>query len=190
MINSLVAYANTFRLENRSFLRGSRPRPWQSICLAWIHSTGRSGLPPTRGQIDDLGPRSSEVVAVQLLPDYLKSRPFFAPVTNTNKMSRFAPHKPSNSTPRATQDTVCQKCLGRGHYTFNCKAAAVPYRTRPSRTQMLENPDKFSGVPGGKRASAGGPSVELPEEFLSKCVRSRRVAQLRVFELMNDISIL
>jgi len=31
---------------------------------------------------------------------------------------------------------------------------------------MLENPDKFKGVLGGERA--GGPSVELPEEFLSK----------------------
>ena len=97
---------------------------------------------------------------------HLGSRPHLHALTNADKMSRFAPHKSSNSNPRATQDTVCQKCLGRGHYTYNCKAAAVPYKTRPSRTQLLENPDKFSSVLGGKQA--GGPSVEIPEEFLSK----------------------
>jgi Zinc knuckle len=88
------------------------------------------------------------------------------PSPSSNKMSRFAPHKLSNSNPRATQDTVCQKCLGRGHYTYNCKVAAVPYKSRPSRTQMLENPDKYSDVLSGKRA--GGPSVDVPEEFLGK----------------------
>jgi len=31
---------------------------------------------------------------------------------------------------------------------------------------MLENPDRFNGALGGKKA--GGPSVEVPEEFLSK----------------------
>ncbi|KIM24712.1 hypothetical protein M408DRAFT_230775 [Serendipita vermifera MAFF 305830] len=77
-------------------------------------------------------------------------------------MSRFAPHRPSSSNPRPSADTVCQKCLQRGHYTFNCKTTARPYATRPSRTQMLENPDKFAKI--------ARPAVneDLPDEFLSK----------------------
>ncbi|CAI6338562.1 unnamed protein product [Periconia digitata] len=38
--------------------------------------------------------------------------------------------------------TVCQKCLQRGHYSYECKATAQerPYKSRPSRTQQLLNP--------------------------------------------------
>ena len=76
-------------------------------------------------------------------------------------MSRFAPHRPSASNPRATKDTVCQKCLGKGHFTYNCKSTARPYITRPSRTQMLEQPDKYA--PRGR-----GDGSDVPPEFLSK----------------------
>ncbi|KAI1738928.1 zinc knuckle-domain-containing protein [Xylaria scruposa] len=46
---------------------------------------------------------------------------------------------PSKSTPANVQ---CQKCLRRGHYSYECKAAAQerPYIARPSRTQQLFNP--------------------------------------------------
>ncbi|KAI0858143.1 zinc knuckle-domain-containing protein [Xylaria cubensis] len=46
---------------------------------------------------------------------------------------------PSKSTPANVQ---CQKCLRRGHYSYECKAAAQerPYIARPSRTQQLLNP--------------------------------------------------
>lgn len=44
---------------------------------------------------------------------------------------------------RATPQTLCQKCLKKGHYSYECKAAAQqrPYVTRPSRTQQLANPE-------------------------------------------------
>ncbi|KAI0202081.1 zinc knuckle-domain-containing protein [Astrocystis sublimbata] len=46
---------------------------------------------------------------------------------------------PTKSTPASVQ---CQKCLKRGHYSYECKAAAQerPYVARPSRTQQLRNP--------------------------------------------------
>ncbi|KAF2142602.1 uncharacterized protein K452DRAFT_297859 [Aplosporella prunicola CBS 121167] len=43
---------------------------------------------------------------------------------------------------RATPSTTCQKCLKKGHYSYECKASAQerPYLSRPSRTQQLFNP--------------------------------------------------
>jgi len=67
-------------------------------------------------------------------------------------MSKYAPHGRSSNQPRATSSTICQKCLGRGHFVYECKNTR-PYVTRPSRTQQLENPKKFK------------PSVEVVEEF-------------------------
>ncbi|KAI5923161.1 zinc knuckle-domain-containing protein [Camillea tinctor] len=47
---------------------------------------------------------------------------------------------PSKVTPANVQ---CQKCLKRGHYSYECKTTAQerPYVARPSRTQQLLNPD-------------------------------------------------
>ncbi|PFH62726.1 hypothetical protein XA68_12154 [Ophiocordyceps unilateralis] len=46
---------------------------------------------------------------------------------------------PLQSTPANVQ---CQKCLKRGHYSYECKASAQdrPYVSRPSRSQQLRNP--------------------------------------------------
>ncbi|KAK3945940.1 zinc knuckle-domain-containing protein [Diplogelasinospora grovesii] len=46
---------------------------------------------------------------------------------------------PSKSTPANVQ---CQKCLKRGHYSYECKATTQerPYIARPTRTQQLLNP--------------------------------------------------
>ncbi|KAJ6004152.1 hypothetical protein N7522_005797 [Penicillium canescens] len=43
---------------------------------------------------------------------------------------------------KASANTQCQKCLKRGHYSYECKATAQerPYMARPSRTQQLMNP--------------------------------------------------
>jgi hypothetical protein len=43
---------------------------------------------------------------------------------------------------KAAPDTLCQKCLKRGHYSYECTASAQerPYKSRPSRTQQLLNP--------------------------------------------------
>ncbi|TEB30703.1 hypothetical protein FA13DRAFT_1630396 [Coprinellus micaceus] len=73
-------------------------------------------------------------------------------------MSKFAPHTRSANQAKATASTTCQKCLGKGHFTFECKGAR-PYISRPSRTQQLANP---------KLAAKLKPSVEVPEEFLKK----------------------
>ena len=44
---------------------------------------------------------------------------------------------------KATPQTLCQKCLKRGHYSYECKSSAQerPYASRPSRTQQLANPE-------------------------------------------------
>ncbi|KAK6815262.1 hypothetical protein RU639_008404 [Aspergillus parasiticus] len=43
---------------------------------------------------------------------------------------------------KATASTLCQKCLKRGHYSYECTITAQerPYQYRPSRTQQLQNP--------------------------------------------------
>ncbi|KJA21193.1 hypothetical protein HYPSUDRAFT_42318 [Hypholoma sublateritium FD-334 SS-4] len=75
-------------------------------------------------------------------------------------MSKYAPHGGrSSNQPRATSSTICQKCLGRGHFIYECKGSR-PYLTRPSRTQQLENPKLLA-----KLKADGKPSVEVPEEF-------------------------
>ncbi|KAI8933968.1 hypothetical protein NX059_008743 [Plenodomus lindquistii] len=50
--------------------------------------------------------------------------------------------RPGAGRSKATPDTQCQKCLQRGHYSYECKAPAQerPYKPRPSRTQQLLNP--------------------------------------------------
>ncbi|KAK0244185.1 zinc knuckle-domain-containing protein [Armillaria nabsnona] len=74
-------------------------------------------------------------------------------------MSKYAPHHRSTTNPTATSSTVCQKCLGSGHFTYQCKNTR-PYVSRPSRTQQLENPRVLA-----KLKADGKPSVEVPEEF-------------------------
>lgn len=46
---------------------------------------------------------------------------------------------PMRATPANVQ---CQKCLKRGHYSYECKATTQerPYTSRPSRSQQLRNP--------------------------------------------------
>ncbi|KAF2117533.1 zinc knuckle-domain-containing protein [Lophiotrema nucula] len=43
---------------------------------------------------------------------------------------------------KASADTLCQKCLKKGHYSYECTASTQerPYKSRPSRTQQLLNP--------------------------------------------------
>ncbi|KAF1939773.1 hypothetical protein EJ02DRAFT_351560, partial [Clathrospora elynae] len=51
--------------------------------------------------------------------------------------------RPGAGSSKASSDTLCQKCLKRGHYSYECKAPAQerPYKSRPSRTQQLLNPN-------------------------------------------------
>ncbi|BCR86957.1 zinc finger CCHC-type containing 10 [Aspergillus chevalieri] len=43
---------------------------------------------------------------------------------------------------KASASTLCQKCLKRGHYSYECTVSTQerPYLARPSRTQQLQNP--------------------------------------------------
>ncbi|KAG6376975.1 hypothetical protein JVT61DRAFT_1015 [Boletus reticuloceps] len=96
-------------------------------------------------------------------------------------MSKFAPHRKSYNNPRGTSTTVCQKCLQTGeifwisdvkrrdstsssqvHFIYECKSER-PYVSRPSRTEMLQNPRVLA-----KLKADGKPSVEVPEEFKKK----------------------
>ncbi|KAG1774793.1 zinc knuckle-domain-containing protein [Suillus placidus] len=86
-------------------------------------------------------------------------------------MSKFAPHRRSNNNPRATSATVCQKCLGTGHFIFECKSTR-PYVSRPSRTEVLENPKLLA-----KLKAEGKPSVEVPEEFRTKSGTANRILE-------------
>ncbi|KAI5786030.1 zinc knuckle-domain-containing protein [Pyronema domesticum] len=57
-------------------------------------------------------------------------------------MHRYRPYSSSAASSKATPTTQCQKCLERGHYTYECKQTSNerPYISRPSRTQQLLNP--------------------------------------------------
>ncbi|KAJ7675845.1 zinc knuckle-domain-containing protein [Mycena polygramma] len=85
-------------------------------------------------------------------------------------MSKYAPHRASGQ-PRATQSTVCQKCLKTGHFIYECKSER-PYVSRPSRTKQLENPSVLA-----KLKAVGKPSVEVPEEFKKKDGTANRILE-------------
>lgn len=55
-----------------------------------------------------------------------------------SKMNRYRAGGPS----KATASTLCQKCLKKGHFSYECTASQQdrPYISRPSRTQQLANP--------------------------------------------------
>ncbi|KIJ54702.1 hypothetical protein M422DRAFT_41938 [Sphaerobolus stellatus SS14] len=86
-------------------------------------------------------------------------------------MSKFAPHRRGVNNPSATSSTVCQKCLGRGHFTYECKGSR-PYVSRPSRTQLLEKPSLLA-----KLKQEGKPSVEIPEEFKTKSGTANKILE-------------
>ncbi|KAL2071591.1 hypothetical protein VTL71DRAFT_12826 [Oculimacula yallundae] len=57
-------------------------------------------------------------------------------------MNRYARGPATGGPSKASASTLCQKCLKRGHYSYECKAVVQerPYVSRPSRTQQLLNP--------------------------------------------------
>jgi hypothetical protein len=95
-------------------------------------------------------------------------------------MSRYAPHGRSSNQPRATSSTVCQKCLGSGHFTYECKNGR-PYVTRPSRTQQLENPKLLA-----KLRAEGKPSVEVPEEFKKPIGTANKILEAKEKERSKE----
>ncbi|KAI6147486.1 zinc knuckle-domain-containing protein [Pisolithus tinctorius] len=95
-------------------------------------------------------------------------------------MSKYAPHH--RSAPRATSSTICQKCLQTGHFTYECKSPR-PYVSRPSRTQMMENPKLLA-----KLKADGKPSVEVPEEFTRKSGTANRILEAKEKERAKEKS--
>lgn len=67
--------------------------------------------------------------------------------------------RPGAGRSKASSDTLCQKCLKKGHYSYECKASAQerPYQSRPSRTQQLLNPKLKPKL-----------TNEVPEDLLRK----------------------
>jgi hypothetical protein len=67
--------------------------------------------------------------------------------------------RPGTGRSKAGADTLCQKCLKRGHYSYECKASTQerPYTSRPSRTQQLLNPKLKPKL-----------TTEVPEDLLRK----------------------
>ncbi|KAF2833884.1 hypothetical protein CC86DRAFT_365662 [Ophiobolus disseminans] len=67
--------------------------------------------------------------------------------------------RPGTGRSKASADTLCQKCLKRGHYSYECKASAQerPYQSRPSRTQQLLNPKLKPKL-----------TTEVPEDLVRK----------------------
>ncbi|KAH9218866.1 zinc knuckle-domain-containing protein [Leptodontidium sp. 2 PMI_412] len=57
-------------------------------------------------------------------------------------MNRYARGPAIGGPSKASATTLCQKCLKKGHYSYECKGVVQerPYVSRPSRTQQLLNP--------------------------------------------------
>lgn len=118
-------------------------------CVTWYHR--------------HLEPESSRTPANARQLQHHPDPEFAKPASITTTMSRFAPHKPTANNPRATSSTFCQKCLQRGHFTYQCKNAR-PYVSRPSRTQLLHKPNALAQL-----KEEGMSNIDVPEEFLKKC---------------------
>ncbi|KXJ91168.1 zinc knuckle-domain-containing protein [Microdochium bolleyi] len=90
---------------------------------------------------------------------------------------------PQKSTPASVQ---CQKCLKRGHYTYECKATAQerPYVPRPSRTQQLFNPKL---VP--KLTNEVPPAPEKKEGLADQILAQREVERAKKRRLEGDADV-
>ncbi|KAK4172005.1 zinc knuckle-domain-containing protein [Triangularia setosa] len=87
---------------------------------------------------------------------------------------------PSKSTPTSVQ---CQKCLKRGHYSYECKASAQerPYIPRPSRTQQLFNPKLQP-----KLTNAVPDDIEKKKGVADKILAEKEAERARKQELERD----
>ncbi|KAF2662334.1 hypothetical protein K491DRAFT_686815 [Lophiostoma macrostomum CBS 122681] len=87
---------------------------------------------------------------------------------------------PGGGRSKATASTQCQKCLKRGHYSYECTVSAQerPYKPRPSRTQQLLNPNLkpklTTDVPNELVRKAG-----IADELLAKKEEERGRKQSR-----------
>ncbi len=76
---------------------------------------------------------------------------------SSHNTGRFKRDSSKGRKPFDNQTVVCQKCLQKGHWTYQCKNDAV-YTSRPTRTKQLLRPNK---------RKAYLDSSEVPDEFKS-----------------------
>ncbi|ORX53903.1 hypothetical protein BCR36DRAFT_284459 [Piromyces finnis] len=74
----------------------------------------------------------------------------------------------NKSSRKSNYEKFCQKCLVKGHYTYECNKTPK-YVARPSRTKRLENPklNKF------KRLRS--PSTSIAKDILKSREKKRRL---------------
>ncbi|TQS37742.1 hypothetical protein Golomagni_01772 [Golovinomyces magnicellulatus] len=86
-------------------------------------------------------------------------------------MKRYIKGPNLGGTSKASASTLCQKCLKKGHYSYECKSSAQerPYVSRPSRTQQLLNPKLVPKL-----------SSEVPQDLLrKKGIADEQLAKLK-----------
>jgi len=81
---------------------------------------------------------------------------------------------------KASASTLCQKCLKRGHFTYECNASLQerPYVARPSRTQQFLNPklrQKLTDDEPNKLLQTEG----VADEQLAQARKSRQAERSR-----------
>ncbi|KAI0896620.1 zinc knuckle-domain-containing protein [Annulohypoxylon nitens] len=88
---------------------------------------------------------------------------------------------PPKSTPASVQ---CQKCLKRGHYSYECKASSQdrPYVSRPSRTQQLFNPKLVPKLASDEPSALQQKQKGVADEELAK----REAERAKKRELEDD----
>lgn len=92
-------------------------------------------------------------------------------------MNRYRSIPGMSSQQKATSTTLCQKCLKKGHYSYECKATAQerPYISRPSRTQQLADPKLIprlnSDIPNDLARKAGVADEQLAKLELQSSQR-------------------
>ncbi|KAI2470886.1 zinc knuckle-domain-containing protein [Annulohypoxylon bovei var. microspora] len=88
---------------------------------------------------------------------------------------------PPKSTPASVQ---CQKCLKRGHYSYECKASSQdrPYVPRPSRTQQLFNPKLVPKLASDEPSTLPQKQKGVADEELAK----REAERAKKRELEDD----
>ncbi|KAF2759563.1 hypothetical protein EJ05DRAFT_509301 [Pseudovirgaria hyperparasitica] len=89
------------------------------------------------------------------------------------------PYRPPGRS-RAAPSTLCQKCLKRGHFSYECSAKAQerPYAARPSRTQQLFNPtlvpELTNDVPADLLPKKGVADEQLAKKELERTRKRSR----------------
>ncbi|KAL2159735.1 hypothetical protein VTH06DRAFT_2304 [Thermothelomyces fergusii] len=89
-------------------------------------------------------------------------------------------YRPRTGPSKTPANVQCQKCLKRGHYSYECKAAPQerPYVARPSRTQQLFNPKLrpklASETPNALQDSKGVADEELAKRAAERARKRER----------------